>query len=57
MGADDKSRSFIGVSSIDDTLAKVVSLGGTVTSPKMEIPGIGWAAFITDPEGNLHGLF
>ena len=55
--SDDTSRNFLGVSSIDDTLAKVTASGGTVAAPKMAIPGIGWAAFITDPEGNQHGVF
>ena len=57
MGPDDKARSFIGVSSMDDTLDKVTASGGTVVQPKMQIPGIGWAAFIADPEGNLQGIF
>lgn len=56
-GPDDKSRSFIGVSSIDDTLDKVTASGGTVVQPKMKIPNVGWAAMISDPEGNVQGVF
>jgi predicted enzyme related to lactoylglutathione lyase len=54
---DDKPRSFSGVSSIDETLRKVESSGGKVTEPKMAVPGIGWSAFVTDPEGNIQGVF
>ena len=57
MGPDDKPRNFIGVSSIDQSLEKVTSLGGKIVGPKMKIPGIGWAAFATDSEGNLQGIY
>ena len=56
-GPDDKPRNFLGVSSIDDTLRNVEAAGGKVTQPKMAVPNIGWAAFVTDPEGNLQGVF
>ena len=55
--AGDTPRNFIGVASIDDALSKVAASGGTVAAPKMAIPGIGWSAFITDPEGNRYGVF
>lgn len=46
----------IDVPSCDDYVAKVVAAGGTCTVPKMGIPGIGWLAYCTDPEGNLFGI-
>ena len=54
---DDRPRSFIGVASIDGTLNKAASLGGTVVQPKMAIPGIGWFAVVQDPEGNPQAIF
>ncbi|MSQ22615.1 MAG: hypothetical protein EXR53_04815 [Dehalococcoidia bacterium] len=57
MGPDDKPRSYIGVASVARTLNKVKARGDKVVQPKMAIPGMGWFAFIVDPEGNLQGIF
>ncbi len=46
----------IGIASLDDTLAKALDLGAEVALPKQAIPGIGWLAYIKDPEGNIFGL-
>ncbi|NLH71058.1 MAG: VOC family protein, partial [Brooklawnia sp.] len=43
--------------SIDDVLAQVTELGGTVTLPKGEIDPTSWYAVFTDPDGNQIGLF
>jgi len=56
-GPEDRPYNYIGVQSIDETLAKVEAAGGTVVQPKMAVPGIGWSAIAADPEGNPHGLF
>ena len=45
-----------GVTALDDTVAKATSLGGTVALPKMPVPGVGWLAYIKDPDGNILGL-
>jgi uncharacterized protein len=45
------------VDSIDDILARVPGLGGSVVTPKTEIEGVGWSAMIADSEGNEIGLF
>lgn len=47
----------VGVESIDDALARVEQAGGTVLQGRMEIPTVGWSAYIRDPEGNTVGLF
>ena len=44
------------VSSLDDSLAKALSLGGTSAVAKMPVPGIGWLAYVKDPDGNICGL-
>ena len=46
----------IGVTNVDDTLARGVTLGATVALPKMPIPGVGWLAYLKDTEGNIFGI-
>jgi predicted enzyme related to lactoylglutathione lyase len=48
---------FIGVSSIDETVAKLNRLGGKLIQSKQPIPGYGYIALCTDTENNLFGLF
>ena len=50
-------RDDIEVDSIDDALAAAERTGGTVREPKTDIPGMGWFAVVTDPEGTEVGLF
>ncbi len=44
------------VASLDAALAKAVELGGGVALAKMPVPGVGWLAYIKDPDGNIVGL-
>ena len=37
--------------------APVESCGGKVVQGKLPVPGMGWSAYVTDPEGNTIGLF
>lgn len=46
----------IDVPSCDAYVAKVTAAGGKVAMPKMAIPGVGWLAYCTDPEGNTFGI-
>jgi len=46
----------LGVASVDVMLAKALAAGATVALPKMAIPGVGWQAYIKDPDNNLVGL-
>ncbi|MBV9570360.1 MAG: VOC family protein [Alphaproteobacteria bacterium] len=46
----------LGVTSLDETLAKALGTGATVALPKMAIPNVGWQAYIKDPDGNILGL-
>jgi predicted enzyme related to lactoylglutathione lyase len=48
---------YVGVPSIDATLAKIQSAGGKVVTPKTPIPGMGAFARFADPEGNVLGLY
>ncbi|HEX6290774.1 MAG TPA: VOC family protein [Herpetosiphonaceae bacterium] len=46
----------IDVPSVDEYVDKIVASGGKVVEPKMAIPGIGYLAYCTDPEGNMFGI-
>jgi len=46
----------IAVDSLDGALAKVTARGGKLALEKMEVPGVGWLAYVKDPEGNLFGM-
>lgn len=48
---------YVTVKSIDETLTKAKSLGGSVAVPKSPIPGMGSYAVAKAPDGNLIGLF
>lgn len=52
-----KPRIYFTVDSIDETLAKVEGLGGSVVVEKTEVPGMGWYAAINDSEGSEIGLW
>ncbi len=45
------------VADIDAIAAKAEQLGGKVVVPKQEVPGMGHFAWISDPEGNIIGLW
>lgn len=47
----------IEVDAIDDTLKAIEEEGGSVVTPRTEIPNMGWFAYFKDPEGNTMGLF
>jgi len=42
---------------IDDALLTVEKLGGAVAAPKMAVGDMGFAAYFTDTEGNVIGLW
>lgn len=46
-----------GVASIDQSITQVKKAGGTQVVEKMAIPGVGWAAYFLDTEGNCFGIF
>ena len=48
---------ILAVSSVDDSAAKIAAAGGVITVPKFAVPGVGYGAYFTDPEGNRLGLF
>jgi predicted enzyme related to lactoylglutathione lyase len=48
----------VDVDDLDALLAKVGSAGAgaLVCVPKMAVPGIGWLAYVKDPDGNMFGM-
>jgi len=46
----------IEVENVDSACKQIESAGGKVVVPKMAIPGIGYLAYFTDPDGNIFGV-
>ena len=44
------------VPDLDARLEKAAVSGAELALPKMPIPGVGWLAYVKDPEGNILGL-
>ncbi len=44
------------VTSLDEALTEGSGARGLVALAKMAVPGIGWLAYIKDPDGNIVGL-
>ena len=44
------------VTGLDALVTKALSMGGTLALPKMPVTGMGWVAYIKDPDGNLLGM-
>lgn len=47
----------VGVDAIDDSLKKIEAGGGSIVTPRTEIPGMGAYAYFKDSEGNVLGLW
>lgn len=47
----------VDVDDIDEALARVAAMGGSVHRGKMEVPGMGWNAYFKDTEGTVVGLW
>jgi predicted enzyme related to lactoylglutathione lyase len=55
---DERTRVYIMVDSIADTLKKIEAAGGRVLTPRKDIaPGMGAFAAFADPVGNEFGLY
>ena len=44
------------VDNIDSYVEKVKAAGGTVALDKIQVPGVGWLAYVKDLEGNIFGM-
>lgn len=50
------SVNTIDVPDVDKYLEKIKRDEGTIVSPKMTMPGIGYLAYFKDPQGNVFGI-
>jgi predicted enzyme related to lactoylglutathione lyase len=48
---------YANVESVEDYVKKAEGLGAKVLMGKMAVPGMGWFAQISDPDGNVLGLW
>jgi predicted enzyme related to lactoylglutathione lyase len=47
---------YFNVESVDDTITRVVELGGTVVAPAFDVPGVGRMSVLADPQGAMFNL-
>jgi len=47
----------IDVADLDKAVTDIEKAGGKIVVPKMPIPTVGWLAYFTDPDGNIHGVY
>ncbi len=47
----------IDVENLDESIEKIEKAGGKIVMPRMAIPTVGWVAYFTDPDGNIHGVY
>ena len=48
---------YISVESVDHHVKKATRLGAEEVMPKTPVPGMGWFAWLKDPEGNVVGIW
>jgi len=48
---------YVSVESLDGALERAGKLGATVMKGKQPVPGMGWFAILSDPEGNPFALW
>lgn len=48
---------YVKVESLDEAVALVKRLGGTVLRPKTAVPKTAWYAVVADPEGNIFAVW
>jgi predicted enzyme related to lactoylglutathione lyase len=44
------------VADLDGAVQAVEGAGGRIAVPRMAVPGVGWLAYVKDPEGNILGV-
>jgi predicted enzyme related to lactoylglutathione lyase len=46
----------VDVTDLDETIEAALKLGGEVRVARMPVQGVGWLAYLADPDGNLFGV-
>lgn len=54
--AGERVRNYVKVDDIDRSIQRTKELGGQITTPKTEVPGVGFIAIADDPQGNPFGF-
>ncbi len=54
---DQRIMNYFGVSSVEESIAKVEKLGGKIIMPRTAVPGWGYLAICIDTENNTFGLW
>ena len=57
MSPDQRVTNYVEVESVDEYAAKAKKLGAKEAMGKMPVPGMGFFAILTDPEGNPFGVW
>ena len=47
----------VSVANLDETVQKIEQAGGHIVMPKMAVGDMGWVAYFTDPDGNMHSVW
>jgi uncharacterized protein len=48
---------YVNVDSLDASVDKAKILGATVMKPRSPVPGYGWFAILSDPQGNIFAMW
>jgi predicted enzyme related to lactoylglutathione lyase len=48
---------YLHVPSLEQTVERLVALGGAVVRPKSAVPKTAWYAVVSDPQGNIFALW
>ncbi len=46
----------VDVASCNDCVTQAMALSADVAVPRMAVPGVGWLAYLKDPDGNIFGI-
>ena len=48
---------YVNVDSLDPAVKRAQDLGARVMKPRAPVPGMGWFAMLTDPQGNIFAMW
>src|SRR5512136_47785 len=48
---------FVQVASLDETVARIQNLGGSIVRPKTAVPRTAWVTIVSDPAKNIFGVW
>ena len=48
---------FVNVASLDETVARIEHLGGSIVRPRTAVPRTAWVTIVSDPANNIFGVW